>query len=110
MVSTILRNLITNAIKFSNTGGEITISVNDYDEFVEFEVADNGVGMKDDVRRKLFQSNINDSHEGTIHEQGTGLGLVICKDFVEKHDCKIWVESELGKGSTFKFTMPCCVE
>ena len=105
MVSTILRNLITNAIKFSNTGGEITISVNDYDEFVEFEVADNGVGMKDEVRRKLFQSNINESHEGTIHEQGTGLGLVICKEFVEKHGGVIWVDSELGKGSTFKFTI-----
>lgn len=105
MLSTILRNLITNAIKFSYSGGRIVLSVTDYDEFVEFEVADNGIGMEEDVRRKLFNSNINQSHEGTVHEQGTGLGLVICKEFVEKHGGVIWVDSELGKGSTFKFTI-----
>lgn len=106
MVSIILRNLISNAIKFSQPNGSIHISVNDMGDSLAFSVADDGVGMDDETKNKLFSSIINESHEGTTNEKGTGLGLVICKEFVEKHGGQIWVESELGKGSIFKFILP----
>ncbi len=106
MVKTILRNLISNSIKFTNTGGLISISVNMNGEFAEISIADNGVGIKIELVNALFSSSVNLSTEGTDHEGGTGLGLVICKEFIEKLDGKISVESDEGKGSNFKFTLP----
>ncbi len=106
MLSTILRNLISNAIKYCKVDGEIIISVVDCGNVLEFSVSDNGVGMSDETKKIVFLSNINVSQDGTDHEKGTGLGLVICKEFVEKQGGEIWIESVLGKGCTFKFTLP----
>ncbi len=106
MLKTILRNLISNAIKFSNNGGKIDISSITKQDCVEITVSDNGVGMNVETQGKLFRIGTKITKTGTAGETGTGLGLIICKEFVEKHGGKIWVESELGKGSQFKFTLP----
>lgn len=106
MVSTILRNLVSNSIKYSNQGGEINISVKQKDNHVEVSVQDNGVGMTDEIKNKLFATNVNTSTLGTANERGTGLGLVICNEFVKKLNGEIWVESEVGKGSIFTFSLP----
>jgi two-component system sensor histidine kinase/response regulator len=106
MLLTILRNLITNAIKFTNTGGEIAVSAVAGPNQIEITVSDNGIGMNEDVKSKIFKIGYEVTQSGTSGETGTGLGLILCKEFVEKHDGKIWVESELGKGCLVKFTLP----
>tara|TARA_R110001583_G_scaffold24456_1_gene89146 strand:+ start:405 stop:1508 length:1104 start_codon:yes stop_codon:yes gene_type:complete len=106
MVKTILRNLISNAIKFTKLGGAINISTISKHNQVEITVSDNGVGMDDEKRKKLFDTSANITSSGTANEKGSGLGLVLCKEFVEKLGGNIWVESEEGKGSDFKFTLP----
>jgi signal transduction histidine kinase len=106
MVKTIFRNLISNAIKFSKTGDTIFISAKEGKPFVEIEVADNGIGISKKIQKKLFVNNEFHSTSGTNNEQGTGLGLLFCKEFVSIHGGKIWVESEPDKGSKFKFTLP----
>lgn len=106
MLRTIIRNLISNAIKFTNTGGSIKIySVSDQKQ-IEVTVEDNGIGMDKDTLQKLFDLEINFTTPGTTNERGSGLGLVLCKEFVEKHGGRIWVESKAGKGSQFKFSLP----
>jgi signal transduction histidine kinase len=106
MLMTILRNLISNAIKFTNSGGKIDIRAISNPTCTEIIVSDNGVGINEKIKNKLFSLDENYSSTGTANEKGTGLGLLICKEFVEKHGGKIWVESESGKGSDFKFTLP----
>ena len=106
MISTILRNLISNAIKFTNPGGKIVISAEHKQNELMITVSDNGVGIPKDTLEKLFQLGESNSTTGTQNEKGTGLGLLLCKDFVEKHEGKIWAESEHGKGSIFKFILP----
>jgi signal transduction histidine kinase len=106
MIKTILRNLISNAIKFTHTGGEITIRVLDKMSFVEIAVEDNGIGISDEARQGLFSITTHHTSIGTGNEQGTGLGLILCKEFVEMHGGTIWVESEPGRGSKFFFTIP----
>ncbi|WP_299579040.1 PAS domain S-box protein [uncultured Sunxiuqinia sp.] len=106
MISTILRNLITNAIKFTKPGGQVTISAQQNAKEVTITVADNGIGMEPDALQKLFRLEESFSTPGTVNEMGTGLGLILCKEFVEKHQGKITVESEPGKGSRFQFTIP----
>lgn len=106
MVKTIFRNLISNAIKFSKPGGTIFISAKEGKRFVEIEVQDNGIGISGKTQKKLFRIDEFRSTSGTNNEQGTGLGLLFCKEFVSRHGGKIWVESEPGKGSKFKFTLP----
>ena len=106
MLRTILRNLIQNAIKFTNSGGNIDISAVSQQDHFEISVTDNGVGISDENKEKLFGADVNFTMRGTKNEGGSGLGLILCKEFVEKHGGKIWVESELGKGSVFKFTLP----
>jgi len=110
MINSVLQNLITNAIKFTERGGTITIASRSYDNTVEISVADTGVGIKPEDAEKLFRIDQHHSSEGTEEEHGTGLGLVLCKEMIEKHDGRIWVESEPGKGSTFCFTLPCVPE
>lgn len=106
MLNTILRNLVSNAIKYTKTYGDIDISVQAREEYVEIAVIDNGVGMSEEAKNKLFTSNVNQSTYGTGQEKGTGLGLVICKDFVVKQEGTIWVDSEINKGSAFRFILP----
>jgi PAS domain S-box-containing protein len=106
MVNTVLRNLISNAIKFTKPGGKITISVQEEKNECIVAVKDNGIGIPNAQINKLFRIDKSYSTRGTANETGTGLGLILCKEFVEKHHGKIWVESEERKGSTFYFTLP----
>lgn len=106
MIATVLRNLISNAIKFTNHGGTITISIGQKLEELVVEVADNGIGIKRENIDKLFRIDESTSTVGTQNEKGTGLGLMLCKEFITKHGGKIWVESEQGKGSVFSFSIP----
>ncbi len=106
LVNTILRNLLTNAIKFTHPNGKITVSALMKDDFLEISVTDTGVGIDPKNIPKIFKIDSKFSLPGTNKEKGTGLGLVLCKEFVEKQGGTIWVESELGKGSKFTFTLP----
>jgi PAS domain S-box-containing protein len=106
LFSTIMRNLITNAIKYSNPGSSLKICAEKQAQAIKFSVIDHGLGMDEETKNKLFSLNINTSKLGTANEKGSGLGLVLCKEFVEKHGGRIWVESEPEKGSTFSFTIP----
>ena len=106
MLKTVLRNLISNAIKFTKSGGDVNVFVISKHNKVEISISDNGVGINDETRKKLFDASINLTSWGTANEKGSGLGLVLCKEFVEKLGGNIWVESEEGKGSDFKFTLP----
>jgi signal transduction histidine kinase len=106
MLKTILRNLVSNAIKFTNKNGEININAQENYENVTISVSDNGIGIKPDNLSKLFDISQVLTTTGTAKETGTGLGLLLCKEFVEKHGGKIWVVSEVGRGSNFKFTLP----
>ena len=106
MITTVIRNLISNAIKFSHPDGEITLRCIQKDELIELSVIDNGIGIKKEDQEKLFRIDQNVTKIGTSEERGTGLGLILCKEFVEKNNGKIRFESELNKGSTFMFTLP----
>ncbi len=105
-ISLVIRNLITNAIKFTNDGGEITLSAELKENEWVMSVKDNGVGMNADTQAKLFNKISPYSSRGTANEKGTGLGLILCKEFVEKNGGRIWAESAENKGSTFWFTVP----
>ena len=106
MLKTILRNLISNAIKFTHKNGKVEVKAIIDNKQVEISVSDSGIGMTKETMAKLFRIDANLSTRGTENEKGTGLGLFLCKEFVEKHGGKIWVESESGKGSIFKFVLP----
>jgi PAS domain S-box-containing protein len=106
VLNTILRNLISNAIKFTSIGGHIRIFTISKEDHVEITISDDGIGMNKEKLKGLFNITSNSTTMGTANEKGSGLGLVLCKEFVEKHKGKIWVESEEGKGSNFKFTLP----
>ncbi len=106
MLKTILRNLIFNAIKYTHSNGKIVISAAQNQNNIEITVSDNGVGMSEETQSKLFRIDTNITTPGTANEKGSGLGLILCQEFVEKHGGKIWVESELGKGSAFTFSLP----
>ena len=106
MATTVIRNLLSNALKYTPKGGEIKVYSKKLENAVEVTIEDNGVGIKKEDLEKLFRIDINYSTSGTENEQGTGLGLILCKEFVEKNGGKIWVESVEGKGSKFKFTFP----
>ncbi|MBZ0199950.1 MAG: PAS domain S-box protein [Ignavibacteriaceae bacterium] len=107
MVHTVLRNLISNAIKFTKVGGVIKILIEPHDDkMVRISVIDNGVGILEKDMNKLFDLSISFSTTGTSKEAGTGLGLILCKELVEKNGGNIWVESKQGEGSSFIFTLP----
>ena len=105
MIKTIMRNLVTNAIKFSNDGGEIVISCIKKKDEIIISVQDNGVGIKKKDQNKLFSMDKHFVTIGTSNEKGTGIGLLLCDEFVKKHKGKIWVESKYGKGSKFIFSI-----
>jgi anti-sigma regulatory factor (Ser/Thr protein kinase) len=129
MLNTIIRNLLSNALKFTPPGGRITISAEIPNEveidqsselsgngyflqeqnqqpFVTVSVADTGVGISEEDKNKLFKIGEHHTTLGTANEKGTGLGLMMCAEMVEVHGGRIWIESELGEGTTFKFTIP----
>lgn len=107
MLNTIFRNLISNAIKYTPQHGKINISAfyNSNNEF-EFSIQDTGIGIRHDDIEKIFSIDVNYSTVGTANESGTGLGLMLCKEFIERHKGKIWVESKIYEGSNFRFKLP----
>ena len=106
MIHSIVQNLITNAIKFTPIDGKIYVTSVEKNGCIEISVRDTGVGIKSNNYSELFNFDSIFSTNGTLGEKGTGLGLPLCKEFVEKHGGNIWVESDLGKGSKFTFTLP----
>ncbi len=106
MFSTVFRNLVTNAIKFTPENGTILISIKKKSEFCEISVKDNGIGISEENISKLFRIDSNHSTLGTNGEKGTGIGLVLCKEFIDKHKGNISVKSKVGVGSQFIFTLP----
>jgi len=119
MIDTVIRNLTSNALKFTPTGGQVTLSAhqngyspdNDTEtEWVKVTVTDTGVGINQEDIDKLFQMDVHHTTCGTAKETGTGLGLILCQDLVEKNRGEIWVESEAGKGTTVQFTVPAFAE
>ena len=106
MVKFIIRNLISNAIKFTNNGGEINFTALQKNENIEFTIEDNGIGMTEIQKENLFDISKIQSTNGTNKEVGTGLGLIICKEFIDVHHGKIWVETKKENGAIFKFYLP----
>ncbi|TLX72249.1 HAMP domain-containing histidine kinase [Labilibacter sediminis] len=106
MISTIFRNLLNNAIKFSNKKSSIDVSAQLKNDFVEITVKDNGIGIDEETLKNIFKIEGVKSVQGTGLESGTGFGLLLCKELVEIEGGQIWVESVIGKGSEFKFTIP----
>ena len=106
MIQSIIQNLVSNAIKFTECKGKIIIKAVKKDDFIEISVKDDGIGIDAKDIYKLFRIDVQFTKLGTAKERGTGLGLNLCKELVEKHGGKIWAESEVGKGTTFTFTIP----
>ncbi len=106
LIGTVVRNLLTNAIKFTHPGGRILIKTSVIGDFLKVEIIDSGVGIESKNIEKLFHLEIKFQKAGTEKETGTGLGLLICKEFIEMHGGKIWAESKFGEGSNFIFTLP----
>lgn len=105
MLQSIILNLISNAIKFSNIGGEVIVNATNYDDYIKISVRDCGIGIKDEHLRILFDNNSTLTTLGTAKEKGTGLGLMLCKEFVKFHSGNIWAESKVGHGTVFSFTI-----
>jgi len=106
LINTVLRNLFTNAIKFTPNGGSIIVSAKENGDYIEISVKDSGIGIKQEDIGKLFRIDVHHTTIGTLNEKGTGLGLILCKEFIEMHNGKISVKSIEGNGSTFIFTLP----
>ncbi len=105
-ITTVLRNLLSNAIKFTANDGEININIESNNGYWTISVKDNGIGINENDIKRLFLLDSNPTTIGTSQEKGTGLGLILCKEFVERNNGKIWVESKVGVGTTFFFTLP----
>lgn len=106
LIKTVLRNLINNAVKFSHRNGMVSVGCNKLTEYFEVYIKDTGIGMSELDIGNMFKIDKVSSKPGTNKEKGSGLGLILCEEFVEKHGDSIWVESEEGHGSVFKFTIP----
>jgi signal transduction histidine kinase len=106
LIGSVLRNLISNAIKFTPKDGKVFINAYKVQENIEISVKDTGIGIPEDIGNNIFRIDVKYTREGTEQEKGTGLGLLLCKEFIEKHGGRIWVGSKLGEGSEFKFTIP----
>ncbi len=106
MVNTVVRNLTSNALKFTSAGGSITLSAKQDGESVEISVSDTGTGIPETTLSQLFRIDTKYKRSGTAGEEGTGLGLILCKELVERNFGRIWVESKVGEGTTFRFTLP----
>jgi signal transduction histidine kinase len=106
MIETVLRNLINNAIKFTPEGGSIEITARKNDGQVFVSVSDSGIGISDEDVQNLFRIDSKVKRKGTNNEDGSGLGLILCKEFVEKNNGSIWAKSTPGQGSSFIFSIP----
>jgi len=106
MLNTIIRNLISNALKFTPEGGIVTISTQQHETSVELSVSDTGIGIGPEDLAKLFRIDMKFKRPGTAREEGTGLGLLLCKEFIERHGGRISIKSEVGKGTTITCTLP----
>jgi len=106
MIGTVLRNLLSNALKFSNRGGRVLVTAHQSGDMITVAVQDEGLGMDQSTLSMLFSIDSKITRPGTEGEASTGLGLILCKEFVEKHGGKIWAESSPGLGTTFYFTLP----
>jgi signal transduction histidine kinase len=106
MLKTVIRNLVSNAIKYSNSGDTVFVEAKKTESSAEISVVDTGIGMSEEVLEKLFKIESGLTSEGTANEKGNGLGLIICKEIVEKHGGKIKAESVPGKGSRFVVSLP----
>ncbi len=106
LISTVIRNLISNAIKYTQAGGSIKIGVEEIPDRIFINVTDNGIGIPEIRRKGLFNIESNSSTRGTEDEAGTGLGLILCKEIMDRHSGKITAATEEGKGSTFKIELP----
>jgi signal transduction histidine kinase len=106
MIKTVIRNLVTNAIKYTYAQGIVKVTTSQQEDSLRFTVSDTGMGIPPEYLDRLFEIDCDLSREGTQKERGTGMGLVLCKEFVEKHGGTIWVESEPGQGSAFHFIIP----
>jgi two-component system, sensor histidine kinase and response regulator len=106
MVKTIFRNVLNNSIKYSFPGGRVSIIASTERQFIEIVIIDSGIGMSAKAKESLFKTTIRNSVNGTNNEQGSGIGLMLCKEFIEMHGGKISVESELGIGTKTAFTLP----
>lgn len=106
MICTVIRNFLSNAIKFSFPGGKIRIQCHSNGKRIALSISDSGIGMSPKTLNSLFKIGESFSSKGTKNETGTGIGLILCKEFLEKHDSQVFVESIEGKGSTFKFSLP----
>ncbi len=109
MLRSILQNLVTNSIKYSWQGGKVMITAKQKGSLTEVCIMDSGLGMNEDTRQKLFTKSNSASVSGTNNEEGTGLGLILVKDFVSQHGGTIRVESEIEKGTSIYFTIPTCI-
>lgn len=106
MIFSVIQNLLSNAIKFTNEGGAIVIRSNTLENDIEISITDNGVGIKEEDLAKLFRIDAQHTTYGTCDEKGSGLGLILCKEMIERNRGKIWVTSKVGEGTTFTFTLP----
>jgi signal transduction histidine kinase len=106
MIDTVIRNLISNALKYTHRNGLIEINAHNNQSIVTVCITDSGIGMSETTRRKLFKIDEKISLQGTENERGTGLGLILCKEFVTINKGSITVDSELGKGSSFCISLP----
>lgn len=106
MLGSVIQNLVSNSLKFTKNSGSISLKAEERDDHIITQVSDTGIGMSDEVLKSLFSIEKNKSRKGTHNEKGSGLGLILCKEFIENHRGEIWVESTEAKGSTFFFTLP----
>jgi len=105
MVDTVMRNLVSNALKFTEHSGSVTISVLEHEDMLEISVADTGLGISHEGQARLFRIDAQYTNVGTEGEKGTGLGLILCQELITRNGGRIWVESEPGIGTTFRFTL-----
>ncbi len=106
MVGLVILNLLSNAVKFTHNDGEVTIWNEEKETEVEFHIKDSGIGIDEEKLTQLFKESNFYTTDGTNEEKGTGLGMMLCKDFISKNNGRLWAESEVGKGSTFSFSLP----
>ncbi len=106
MINSVIRNLVTNAVKFTDKDKKVEVKIQSMENHIEVSVMDEGIGIPHEYLGKLFKIDEKYKAVGTAGEKGTGLGLIICREFVEKNGGEISVSSEPGEGSTFSFTLP----